>query len=349
MSKKRSRSRSRSRSRDKKRRKDEKIDKLQSQMDNLAETVKTLAESIKLLKNVSGEKIVTADSESEVIKDADKDGKNVVVEVDPPSQSGEQTPDQVEQVSIKEVASKILGMDQECTYKEAKYMSELNGTWSKWALEGLPEKNKKAILEAYNRKGEFYTEAPKLNLELGPLLTDIAKKRDQHFADTQNCIGTALSALGAAVSLLLEPPEEGLDEDLFTDYISHAGQILSDVFYQQSVARKSYITPQLNKNIKPLVDNMLSKEWLYGDDLKDKVKDMKEIEKACAEIKEKPPVKSAVKSRDQGNGRYPPANNRQVGYQQRRRVMRFRQKSSTTSQRPAKPASRSTNQSSSRK
>ncbi|KAH0534806.1 hypothetical protein KQX54_008718 [Cotesia glomerata] len=57
--------------------------------------------------------------ESEVIKDADKDGKNVVVEVDPPSQSGEQTPDQVEQVSIKEVASKILGMDQELPVKDS--------------------------------------------------------------------------------------------------------------------------------------------------------------------------------------------------------------------------------------
>ncbi|CAD6212599.1 GSCOCG00012812001-RA-CDS, partial [Cotesia congregata] len=261
----------------------------------------------------------------------------------------ETTPEsQAEQVSAKDSASKILGMDQTCTYKEAKYMSELNNTWSKWMIEGLPEKNKKDILESYNTKGDFYTESPKLNLELGPLLTDIAKKRDQHFADTQSCVGTALSALGAAVSLLLEPPEEGLDEDLFTDYISHAGQILSDVYYQQSVARKSYITPQLNKNIKPLVETMISKEWLYGDNLKDKVKDMKEIEKACADIKDKP-AKVTTKTRDQGNGKYPPASNRQVGYQQKRRVIKFRPKSYPSTQRPSKPVSRTTSQSSSRK
>lgn len=182
----------------------------------------------------------------------------------------------------------------------------------KWKVGSLPEKNKKEILEAYNRKGEFYTESSlKLNLEIAPLLTDIAKKRDQHFAETQNCIGTAIAALGAAVSMLLDPPEEDVDEDAFTDYISHAGQILTDVFYQQSVARKSYITPQLNKNIKPVVESMLSDEWL-GNDLEDKVKDVKEIEKACADIKEKPLPKLPYKPRDQGNGKYPPADYRQV-------------------------------------
>ncbi|CAD6215478.1 GSCOCG00011217001-RA-CDS, partial [Cotesia congregata] len=180
------------------------------------------------------------------------------------------------------------------------------------------------ILGLDTNEGDFYTEAPKLNLEIIPLLSDIAKKRDEHFAETQNCVGTALCALGAAVSLLLDQPEEGVDEDALTNYISHAGQILTDVFYQQSVARKSYITPQLNKNIKPMVDTMLSKEWLYGDDLKEKVKDVKEIEKACASIKDKPTPKLTSKHQSQGNGRRPPAEYRQVGYNQRSRALKFK-------------------------
>lgn len=96
--------------------------------------------------------------------------------------------------------------------------------------QGLPEKNKLEIMELYNRKGDLYTQAPKMNLEIVPLLTEVAKKRDQHFLETQNCVGTALAALGAAVSMLIDPPEEGLDEDIFTDYLSHAGQILIEVF-----------------------------------------------------------------------------------------------------------------------
>lgn len=78
---------------------------------------------------------------------------------------------------------------------------------------GFLEKNKKEIVEFYKRKGDFYSEAPKLNLEIVPLLSEIAKKRDEHFAEIQNCVGTALSALGAAVSLLLDQPEEGIDEE----------------------------------------------------------------------------------------------------------------------------------------
>lgn len=127
----------------------------------------------------------------------------------------------------------------------------------------------------------MYAEAPKLNLEIVPMTTDIAKKRDQHFVETQNCIRTALTALGATVSMIIAPPEEGIDEDILTDYLSHAGQIMSDVFHQQSNARKSSITPQMDKTIKSTVEEMVSDEWLYGDNLVDKIKNAKEIEKAC--------------------------------------------------------------------
>lgn len=268
----------------------------------------------------------------------------------PGFEKGPSPNDSSEQEAAKNDALKALGMDpNDSTFKVVKYHSELKNTWLKWKNEGLPEKNKKVILESYNRKGDFYTEAPKLNLEIVPLLADIAKKRDQHFVDTQNCVGAAIAALGAAVSTLIDPPEEGLDEDVFTEYISHAGQILTDVFHQQSVARKSFITPQLNKNIKPVVETMVSDEWLYGDNLKDKVKDVKEIEKACANIKDKAPVKQALKFRGQGNWRYPPAGYRQVGHQQKRRQMKFKPKPYKTSQDSSKATSQTTNQSSSKK
>lgn len=289
-------------------------------------------------------------SEDERSKDVEEEPQGSARSMAPSEPIAEKIPEILnEQEVIKDNVLKVLGIDPTCTYKEIKYHPELSNTWSKWMVEGLPEKNKKEILESYNRRSDFYSEAPKLNLEIVPLLTDIAKKRDQHFTETQNCVGTAISALGAAVSMLIEPSEEGVDEDMLTDYISHAGQILTDIFHQQSVARKSFITPQLSKNIKPVVESILSKEWLYGDNLKDKVKDIKEIDKACAEMKEKAPLKPTAKARDQGNGRYPPAIYRQVGQQQRRRQIKFKTRPYTSAHRPSKPASRMTNPSSSRK
>jgi len=71
--------------------------------------------------------------------------------------------------------------------------------------------------------------------------------------------------------LLLESPDEGVDEDEIKGYVSHAGQMMIDVFHQQSVGRKSYITPKLGDDMKDMVNSLISDELLYGDKLKDKI------------------------------------------------------------------------------
>ncbi|CAG5100742.1 Protein of unknown function [Cotesia congregata] len=349
--KKCSKSRSRSRER-RKRHRDEKIDELENRVINLTKVVTVLV-------NIQKEQLASKNPQQEnsLAKDNnDPDNKENTDKTDSPVETvtlsdeanGKIDPT-TEAESSRDDILKILGFDaKDSTFKDVKHHPELKETWLEWKKKGLPEKNKKEILQSYNRKGEFYTEAPKINLEVVPLLSEIAKKRDQHFLETQNCVGTAISALGAAVSLLLDLPKEGLDEDLFTTYISHAGQILTDVFFQQTEARKSFITPQLNKNIKPVVDSMISNEWLYGDKLKESVKDAKEIEKACADIKEKTPLKSSQKFQSSGNSKYPPATYRPVG-QQQRRFMKFKPKSNKTQRTSSKTAMRSTSHSSSRK
>ncbi|XP_054014745.1 uncharacterized protein LOC128895832 [Hylaeus anthracinus] len=312
--KKKKRSRSKSREdHHSKRRHDEKFDNLQKQLDNLTKMVETLANSQKENSQSLPAKNIRIDEEN-------KDNNNPDLD-----ESEEELLENSEPETLNNSALEILGIDpNDSKFKKVKYHPELKNTWLKWKNEGLPEKNKKQILELYNRKGEFYTEAPNLNLEISPLLSEIAKKRDQHFMETQNCVGTAIAALGAAVSMLIEHPEDGLDKN--------------------SVARKSFITPQLNKSVKPMVDTMFSNEWLYGDNLKDKVKDVKEIEKACANIKDKPPQKYIPRAREQGNWKYPPAGYRQVGQHQRRRQIKFKTRSYRTSQSSTKLTPQTTNQ-----
>lgn len=85
--------------------------------------------------------------------------------------------------------------------------------------------------------------------------------------DTQNCVGTAISALGAAISMMLEALEEGLDQEKFSDHLSHVGQLLTEIFHhlnQHSIARKSFITPLLNKSLKPTLNTRTADEWLYS-------------------------------------------------------------------------------------
>ncbi|XP_063975164.1 uncharacterized protein LOC135161490 [Diachasmimorpha longicaudata] len=234
----------------------------------------------------------------------------------------EEEGEKITETAPNETVLKAFGLNAEDTpFKEVKHNPALISSWGKWSKQGLPEEKKKEILEQYDRKGELYCEAPKINLELTPLLTEIAKKRDDHFLHTQNCVGTALSSLGAAISMMIDPPEEGIREEVFTDLLSHTGQILADIFHQQRVARRSFITPLFNKSIKSTVDSLGSDEWLYSAALRDKVKDAKDMEKICSEIKEKP--KAPLKKPNQGKSRYPPATHRQAGQQQKPRYMRF--------------------------
>ncbi|XP_054001651.1 uncharacterized protein LOC128888624 [Hylaeus anthracinus] len=135
-----------------------------------------------------------------------------------------------------------------------KINEELKIRWQKWMREGYPEENKKNILEIYPRKDDLYTEAPKINIEISPVMTEIATKRDEHFAETQNCIGSAISALGAAVSMILENPEDGIDQEALMKYLCDAGKLLTDTFYQHLVARRAYITPLMSKSIRPTID-----------------------------------------------------------------------------------------------
>lgn len=73
----------------------------------------------------------------------------------------------------------MLGLNPNDTNQlKVNFHEELKVTWTKWMRDGLSEKNKKHALELYPRKGDFYTEALKVNTEVIPILTDIVKKQD---------------------------------------------------------------------------------------------------------------------------------------------------------------------------
>lgn len=228
-----------------------------------------------------------------------------------------------------------------------KFHPELKRKWEKWMQKGFPEENKKAILQKYPRKQELYSEeAPKVNLEIVSILSEIAIKRDHHFLETQNCVGSAISALAAAVSLILEDPDDGIDQGMLIKYLCDAGKLFTDVFYQQSVARKSFITSLLNKDVKPTIEATTSDKWLYGNKFAEQVKEVQAIGKACAKIRtqDKPKVLT-YKSRNQGNLKYLSARYMQVGTYPRRSTIKFKPRSQRTSQSASKSSSRTSSQS----
>lgn len=224
--------------------------------------------------------------------------------------------------------------------------------WLQWMTKGLTEDTKKDLLKKYDREGTFRTEAPKVNLEIVSHLTEIARKRDQHFIDTQNCTGSALISLGAAISMLMENPEDGIDHMQLMKYLWDSGKFMTDIFHQQSIARKSFITPNLDKDIKATLEATDPDEWLYGAKLNDQVKDAKNIKKASASLKTsgKPPAKKVF----EGNWRGPPVKTRQVGNFPRRQFTNVRFKpnrpfQARPSQNPGRPMTQKQNRPAMRK
>lgn len=180
----------------------------------------------------------------------------------------------------------ILGDDPSASKElSINFNTELQTRWKKWMQNGVSEEDKKALLEKYPTKRDFYTHAPKVNLEIGSLMSDIATKRGKHFEETRNSVGSAISALGGPLTMILDDPEDSINAEELTKYLRDVGKLLTDVYHQQTIARKSFITPVMNKSIKPTLNATKADEWLFGQKFYDQVKEAKTVEKACATLK----------------------------------------------------------------
>ena len=130
--------------------------------------------------------------------------------------------------------------------------------------EGFPAEERIQLLKKYPRIDHHFIEAPKVNLEIVPTRSEIAIKRDRHFIETQHFVGSTLVSPATVMGMLLSDLGKDVDRLKLIEHICDAGRLLSDIFYQQSACRKSFITPILNKSLKPILEKIVSDEWLYN-------------------------------------------------------------------------------------
>ncbi|XP_044005613.1 uncharacterized protein LOC122850548 [Aphidius gifuensis] len=64
-----------------------------------------------------------------------------------------------------------------------------------------------------------------------------------------------------------------------------ATQILAELFHATSTARKAFITPGYEKKTQNLLNESVTGEWLFGDKLGERVKDLKAVESVALELK----------------------------------------------------------------
>lgn len=168
----------------------------------------------------------------------------------------------------------------------------LASRWGHIIGHGLPKSDQMVILEQYKFPENCeYLIPPNINPEILPILSNASVNKDSCYIQFQNHLGYGLSALGKGINFVLEDIEnipQQTRDNLLT-CLSDSGKILTNLFYDLTMARRSFITPLLNKNIKSLVDKCTPTELIFGSDLAEKIKLAKSLETAGKELKPTPP------------------------------------------------------------
>ncbi|XP_070165891.1 uncharacterized protein [Polyergus mexicanus] len=198
---------------------------------------------------------------------------------------------------------------------------------------------KKEILDKYFRKGICCLEASELNPEIKASLNETASKRDDHFCDSQNLAGSALSALSLAITKLFSE-DEAIDNLKLIEYISDAGKLIAELHHKELVARRAFILPGLQKKTKTLLENTDIGPLLFGEKLREKLKEARSLEKMGKDLKLQAPLKKPFNKSNFLNQKSSFGRNQETSQASKAR----QQGRSTVSQRSRQSSSRQYNQ-----
>lgn len=153
--------------------------------------------------------------------------------------------------------------------------------WNYWITHGIEKKVKEELTEKYARSTEF--DAPKLNAEISAILTEATIKRDRYMLENQKLAGSALTAIGSALTMIMS--EEEVDKLTFVQRLNEAAKLIIEIHHNQSVSRKTFIYPGVKKQFQNMLKETKSDNLLFGNNLADKIKDSKNIEKLSQNVK----------------------------------------------------------------
>ena len=154
---------------------------------------------------------------------------------------------------------------------------ELISRWQFYASNGMPKEDRENLLKKYLIPEGL--KAPTLNDEIKSVLKEKAVKRDGYRFEAQKPASVALTALGSAVTMINTADQDGLDQEVFLERLADAAKLMADVQYNQSETRKAFIYPTFVKPLQALLKKSKPDDLLFGNGLKEKIKQTKDIEK----------------------------------------------------------------------
>ncbi|KAJ8958367.1 hypothetical protein NQ314_006428, partial [Rhamnusium bicolor] len=165
----------------------------------------------------------------------------------------------------------------------------ISNRWKSILAKGLDKTEKAVLLDKHSLPGNLTTlKVPIVNNEVLKAIPPNTQNKDKFQQNNQNQLGKGISAIGAAINILLTNNEiDKENKNAVIALLSESGKILTDVHYNISLTRRALITPTVNKTIGDISKTVPVEELLFGADLTERIKRTKAIEKSVGDIRQK--------------------------------------------------------------
>lgn len=161
---------------------------------------------------------------------------------------------------------------------------ELVSRWSEILKVGLPKEDKAALLLKYGPPINCsILNPPKLNPEIKASLTDPIINRDTRIFAKQEKVTACIAAMGTVLSKLL--CGETVERLSLIEVLVDTEKLLIDVQREESLTRKALVLSNVNVSIKDTLNSTSIDEWLFGNQLDEKLKTAKTLEHSSKQIK----------------------------------------------------------------
>ncbi|KAI8441191.1 hypothetical protein MSG28_009422 [Choristoneura fumiferana] len=179
---------------------------------------------------------------------------------------------------------KLLGEAPEEVGYGPDLLPQICSRWQGILKKGLEKAEKVNIVKKYPPPANFkLVDAPKLNPEAQAAAGENVIKRDKAIEAKQKQVSCALIAIGQALNKLCKAPQG--NEDIIT-LLSDSGRLLCDYHHAESSTRKQFLLTGLeNKTAREALKDTEVDQWLFGENLADKLKASKAIERSSKDLR----------------------------------------------------------------
>ncbi|XP_048484189.1 uncharacterized protein LOC125490097 [Plutella xylostella] len=187
---------------------------------------------------------------------------------------------------------------------------DIASRWQDILLKGMTKESKEQLFKKYLIPANcHYLVAPILNPEAKAAVPDILAKRDCTLLQKQNQIGVALAALSQVIEMIVKKETA---TQLLLQPLSDACRLLCDSHNMETKTRRSIVMSTINTSLRETLTNSSRDKYLFGEDLTEKLKAAKSVQRTGESLLKPNPVATSSKNSNYKNLALP--RNRNLNY-----------------------------------